>query len=87
VAAAELVREGAWGRMVAWRRGRIENVPLADAAGRRRRVPAHDRVLQSARRIGVSFGETAPPQTPGDTSDRGPGDAQEGDTTSRSSSS
>lgn len=84
VAAAELVREGAWGRMVAWRRGRIENVPLADAAGRRRRVPAHDRVLQSARRIGVSFGETAPAEAPG----RGPGAAaQEGDTTSRSSSS
>lgn len=83
VAAAELVREGAWGRMVAWRRGRIENVPLADAAGRRRRVPPHDRVLQSARRIGVSFGETAPAETRG----RGAGAAQEGDTTSRSSSS
>ena len=57
VAAAEGVREAAWGRMVAWRQGRIDSVPLADAAGLRRCVPVDDPVLVSARRIGVSFGD------------------------------
>lgn len=57
-AAADLVREGAWGRMVSFEQGRIGHVPLTEVAGRTRTVPADHPLLQCARRIGVSFGET-----------------------------
>jgi phosphofructokinase-like protein len=57
-AAANLVRTGRWGRMVSLEQGRIGDVALADVAGRTRTVPADHPLLQCARRIGVSFGDT-----------------------------
>jgi 6-phosphofructokinase 1 len=55
-AAADLIRAGNWGRMVALEQGVIGNVALADVAGRTRRVPADHPLLACAQRIGVSLG-------------------------------
>jgi phosphofructokinase-like protein len=56
-AAADLVCNGTWGRMVSFEHGRIGHVPLTEVAGRTRTVPADHPLLLFARRIGVSFGE------------------------------
>ncbi|WP_395701372.1 6-phosphofructokinase [Aquabacterium sp.] len=56
-AAAALVREGGWGRMVAHEQGRIGSVALAAVAGGNRRVAMDDALLQCARDIGVCLGD------------------------------
>jgi ATP-dependent phosphofructokinase / diphosphate-dependent phosphofructokinase len=56
-AAADLVMEGAWGMLVGLQQGRLTRLPLSDAAGQTRRVPADHPLLLAARRIGVSFGD------------------------------
>jgi 6-phosphofructokinase 1 len=55
-AAARLVRRGAFGRMVALMPPDVESVPIRDAIGRRRVVPVDSDIIQSAREIGISFG-------------------------------
>ena len=56
-AAADLVREGAWGTMVGLQQGAITRLSLAQAAGRTRPVPLDHPLLLAARRIGISLGE------------------------------
>jgi 6-phosphofructokinase 1 len=56
-AAAELVREGAWGCMVTWVGGRMARADLASVAGRTRPVPLDAPLLRVARQLGVSFGQ------------------------------
>ncbi|WP_342116396.1 6-phosphofructokinase [Pseudoduganella sp. OTU4001] len=46
-----------WGSMVTYEGGRIGAAPLADVAGRTRRVPLGHHLLACARHIGVSLGE------------------------------
>jgi len=58
-AAAALVRDGAWGRMVTLQDGRIGHAPLESIAGRRRLVPADHSLLRTARDIGVSLGRAS----------------------------
>jgi len=55
-AAAALVREGAFGTMVAWQRGAMTRVPLAAVAGRSRCVPLDHPLLRCAEQIGVCLG-------------------------------
>ncbi|MBC7994528.1 MAG: 6-phosphofructokinase [Rhizobacter sp.] len=57
-AAARLVNDAAWGQMVSFEHGRLGQVPLMAVAGRTRTVPADHPLLQTARRIGVSFGDS-----------------------------
>ncbi len=57
--AAQLVLQGAFGRMVTLRQGRIVSIPIEDVAGRNRRVPADHPLLVCAREIGVCLGEAA----------------------------
>jgi phosphofructokinase-like protein len=57
VAAAELVVQRRFGRMVALQGGAITSVAIAEVAGRSRRVPADDPLWAAARAVGVSFGE------------------------------
>jgi ATP-dependent phosphofructokinase / diphosphate-dependent phosphofructokinase len=59
VAAAELVSQAAWGRMVSLEQGQIGHVALQAVAGRRRLVPVDHPLLACARRIGVSLGVSA----------------------------
>jgi 6-phosphofructokinase 1 len=56
-AAARLIRKGAFGRMVALLPPDVESVPIRDAIGRRKVVPIDSDILESAREIGISFGD------------------------------
>ncbi|MCU0928131.1 MAG: ATP-dependent 6-phosphofructokinase [Burkholderiaceae bacterium] len=55
--AAHLVQRGEFGRMVTLAGGELGSVPLADVAGRNRRVPGDHPLLTCARQIGVSLGD------------------------------
>lgn len=57
VAAARLIREKKYGYMVAMQNGRIVPVPLDEVAGKLKTVPPDNEVIQTARDIGVSFGD------------------------------
>lgn len=56
-AAADLVAEGGFGRMVCLRAGRIESVPLEEAVGVVRTVDPSCGHVRTARSIGISFGD------------------------------
>lgn len=56
VAAADLVLRGEWGRMVALRGAEIVSVPIADVAGKRKRVPPDHELIRAARSLGTHFG-------------------------------
>ena len=55
--AAQLLRAGQTGRMVALQGDVCTSVPLADVAGRNRTVPGGHELLQAARGLGVCLGE------------------------------
>lgn len=55
--AVELVARGAYGHMVSLRSERIESVPLAEAISPTRLVDPESEVVQSARALGISFGD------------------------------
>jgi len=56
-AAARLVRKGEFGRMVALLPPYIQSVPIPDAIRQTKTVPLDHDVIQSAREIGISFGD------------------------------
>ena len=56
-AAARLVKKGAFGRMVALIPPDVESVPIREAIGRLKTVPIDHDIIQSARDIGISFGD------------------------------
>jgi 6-phosphofructokinase 1 len=56
-AAARLVRKGAFGRMVALIPPDVESVPIAEAISRVKTVPVDCDTVESAREIGISFGD------------------------------
>ncbi len=56
-AAASLIKEEKYGYMVALQKEKIVPVPLSDVAGKLKKVPADSEVVQSARDIGISFGD------------------------------
>lgn len=55
-AAAQLIAQRQFNRMVVLRGTTMDSVPLAEVAGRNRRVPADDPLLQAARDTGISLG-------------------------------
>lgn len=57
--AARLVLDRRFGEMVTLQQGRITSIPIAQVAGRHRRVPADHPLVTCAREIGVSFGDVA----------------------------
>lgn len=57
-AASQLIRDGNFGNMVALRNDQIVPVPLEDVAGKLKTVPADLDVIQSARDLGIHFGDT-----------------------------
>jgi len=63
-AAVELLRDGTFGHMVAYKPPDIVSVPLERIVGRTRNVPLDSDVVRTARAVGISLGEfTARPDT------------------------
>ena len=58
--AARLIANRQYGRMVAMQNGEITSVPLEEAASRTKFLPVDHPLIQSARDIGVCFGDRAP---------------------------
>lgn len=57
VAAAELIRDGKFGNMVAIQNNKIVPVPLKEVAGKLKTVPPDCEVVRTARRLGLSMGD------------------------------
>lgn len=56
-AAANLIAQGKFGRMVAFKNNQITDVPLSEVAGKLKLVPADSDTIKSARSLGISFGD------------------------------
>lgn len=56
-AAANLIRDGRFGNMVAVQNGRIVPVPLSEVAGKLKTVPPDSDIVQAARDLGLSMGD------------------------------
>jgi ATP-dependent phosphofructokinase / diphosphate-dependent phosphofructokinase len=59
VEAARLIRDGQFGRMVTLHGAALDSIALSAVAHRNRRVPLDHALLQTARQVGVSFGQAA----------------------------
>ena len=57
VAAANLIREGKFGNMVAVKGNKIVPVPLSEVAGKLKTVPADSDIVQAARDLGLAMGD------------------------------
>ena len=57
VAAANFIRDGKFGNMVAIRAGKIVPVPLSEVAGKLKTVPPDGDIVQAARDLGLSMGD------------------------------
>jgi len=55
--AARLIRKGAFGRMVALIPPDVESIPIREAIGRMKTVPLDNDTIESAREIGICFGD------------------------------
>ncbi len=55
-AAAELMFAGKFGRMVCMKNGSVDSIPLADVAGKTRKVPIDHELVMTARSVGTCFG-------------------------------
>ena len=56
-AAAELIRDGNFGNMVALRDDKIVPVPLSEVAGKLKTVPPDCEIVAQARALGLSMGD------------------------------
>ena len=57
VHAVELIQAGRWGEMVRLQHGSISSVPIRDAVATYRTVETHNRLIASARAVGIEFGQ------------------------------
>ena len=57
VAAAELIRDGKFGNMVAVQNNKIVPVPLKEVAGKLKTVPVDCDLIETARDLGLSMGD------------------------------
>ena len=60
VAAVDLIAQGGFGKMVCLRSGRIEAVDIAEAIGHLKTVDPNGQLVQTAKAIGISFGDSSP---------------------------
>jgi phosphofructokinase-like protein len=56
-AAVQAVEDGKWGHMVALQSPNIVTIPIEHALGKEKRVDPYHDVVQTARRLGISFGD------------------------------
>jgi ATP-dependent phosphofructokinase / diphosphate-dependent phosphofructokinase len=59
-AAADFIQNGAFGQMVGIQRDRIISVPMEQAIGRLKTVPVESEFIETARALGISFGDREP---------------------------
>ncbi|MEL6903975.1 MAG: ATP-dependent 6-phosphofructokinase [Planctomycetota bacterium] len=71
-AATELLLDGAAGRMVAWRKGAVTDIPITEPAGGQRTIAPDDPLLAAARACYTSFGDEAPRHLAEEKRGRGP---------------
>jgi 6-phosphofructokinase 1 len=57
VTAVDLIAQGGFGKMVCLRNGRIEAVNIADAVGQLKTVDPKGQIVETARSIGICFGD------------------------------
>jgi 6-phosphofructokinase 1 len=57
VQAVKLIQEGQFGRMVSYKSGEVQSVPLADAVNHLRLVEPDGEVVQTARALGICLGD------------------------------
>ena len=57
VAAVDLIAQGGFGKMVCLRSERIEAVDIAEAIGKLKTVDPNGQLVQTAKAIGISFGD------------------------------
>jgi ATP-dependent phosphofructokinase / diphosphate-dependent phosphofructokinase len=57
VAAVDLIAEGGFGKMVCLRNARIEAVDITEAIGQLKTVDPKGQLVQTAKSIGISFGD------------------------------
>jgi ATP-dependent phosphofructokinase / diphosphate-dependent phosphofructokinase len=57
VAAVELIAQGGFGKMVCLHKTQIDAVSIADAIGQLKTVDPHGQIVNTARAIGISFGD------------------------------
>ena len=57
VAAVDLIAEGGFGKMVCLHKTQIDAVSIADAVGQLKTVNPHGQIVNTARAIGISFGD------------------------------
>ena len=57
MAAAELIRDGKFGNMVAVQNNKIVPVPLKEVAGKLKTVPVDCDLIETARDLGLSMGD------------------------------
>jgi 6-phosphofructokinase 1 len=55
--AAEMLAAGQYNRMVCLKGSEVTSVPIADVAGRLKRVPLDDPLLRAAKHVGTNFGD------------------------------
>ncbi|AEE17925.1 6-phosphofructokinase [Treponema brennaborense] len=56
-AAAHMLSQGDFGKMVALQNGKVVGVPLENVAGKIKRVPLDDKMLLAGREVGTCFGD------------------------------
>jgi len=57
VKAVQLAREEKFGTMVSYQNYQMLDVPIAEAVHRLKKVPPSDQLVETARAIGISFGD------------------------------
>ena len=57
VAATEFIVNGRFGNLVAMQNNKITAIPLKDAAGKIKNIPPDHPLLETARAVGMSFGD------------------------------
>lgn len=57
IAAAELIINGDYGKMVALVNNKVVAVPLEEIAGKLKAVPANHEIVAAARKMGICFGD------------------------------
>jgi 6-phosphofructokinase 1 len=57
VHAVELIAQGKFDHMVAWRDRQVVAVPIAEAIGRYQAVEPGDALVATARGLGIAFGD------------------------------